>query len=190
MIRSFQEHSRCVGSPTCFSPLRVWRAPKSLRLHMSCSAMSLRVLRLLLRACGEPLIFKSLCRLMNSTRCLCASQASIARLRVTANLLEPASSDELHYDHVPARPPAFLTRPQAIVDRLEPDSSDELLRAFRSLPRPARRCSDHASHSTTLRSKETARDGSLKRTPWAMNMGRAWRVSSQTLMGYTLTCKR
>jgi hypothetical protein len=59
-------------------------------------------------------------------------QASITRLRVTANLLEPASSDELHYDHVPARPQAFLT---AIVDRLEPDSSDELLRAFRSLPR-------------------------------------------------------
>jgi hypothetical protein len=26
-------------------------------------------------------------------------------------------------------------RPQAIVDRLEPDSSDELLRAFISLPR-------------------------------------------------------
>jgi hypothetical protein len=62
-------------------------------------------------------------------------QASIARQRVTANLLEPASSDEPHYDHVPARPQAFLTRPQAIVDRLEPDSSDELLRAFRSLPR-------------------------------------------------------
>jgi hypothetical protein len=61
-------------------------------------------------------------------------QASIARLRVTANLLEPASLDELYYDHVPARPPAFLTRPQAIVDRLEPDSSDDLLRAFRSLP--------------------------------------------------------
>jgi hypothetical protein len=105
MIRSSQEHSPCVGSSTYFRPLRV---------------------------CGEPLIFKSLCPDELHRDVSARPQDSITRQRVTANLLEPASSDELHYDHVPARPQAFLT---VIVDRLEPDSSDELLRAFRSLPR-------------------------------------------------------
>jgi hypothetical protein len=67
MIRSSQEQNRCIASPASFDTVRVSQSPKSLNLEMNCSAMHLRVLRLLLRACGQRLIFKSLCRQMNST---------------------------------------------------------------------------------------------------------------------------
>jgi hypothetical protein len=108
MIRSSQEQSRYIASPASFDPVRVSRVSQELASSDELQGYVPPRPQTSIARLQEPVSSDELHRDV-STR----PRASIGRLRLTANILEPASSNEL-------QPLSRIRRRSLIIRSLSP----------------------------------------------------------------------